>query len=308
MVRQIAAAWLVGSLLSPLLLWVVVVILFGGSPALLALLAVPMVGALCLVAWTVRQGSPLTSRGPGGRVSWAALVFLVGAVGFVGGAWANAELELPFGREPLMFLASGLPFALAAGMLSQRRVALGAVAVTTALVVTTVYLVVQHRVDKQAAAVAADLAARLQPVRDLLYVVQIPGYRVSGRDTSGVSAFFEPLDQRVVKVWQDHTIVLTAERGWSEEMCAGAFLAAPLGRDEHPRCVLERPGLWYLTGRIPEPEWGCPCGLQQYIRQDGGVMVRVHSSDAVPREVLRDAVLNARHATEEEARELLTPS
>ncbi len=193
-------------------------------------------------------------------------------------------------------------------MLSRRGIAFGSVAVTTALVVTGVHAVGEQRAAKEAKAKAETFAARLDPVRDLLYVVHIPGYRVT-RDTSGVSAFFEPVDQTVVKVWQDHTIVLTAAYGEpATAKCAQTFLRPPFGFDEHPRCVLERPGLWYLTGRIPKPRWGCPCGLQGYVRQDGGVLVSVQSSDAVPREVLRDAVLSARHPTDDEARKLIPPS
>ncbi|MGV9534144.1 hypothetical protein ACWDR9_10920 [Streptosporangium sandarakinum] len=301
---QIAGVWLVGSLLGPLLLEAGAMVLFGGHPLLLALPAALMVGTLYLVARLTPRGSALTSRQAGGRLSWSALVLLVGAAGWAGGAWATSDLDLPFGRQPLMTLACGLPFALAAGLFSRRAVSLGAVVVIVALVATGTHLADRQRADGEEKAIAA----RPDPVRDLLYVVDIPGYRVA-RDSSGVSAFFEPVDQKVVRVWQDHAISLTAERGEpATATCPKTFLSAPLGRDERPRCVLERPGLWYLTGRIPEPKWGCPCGLRGYVRQDSGVLVSVLSSDAVSRDVLRAAVLGARRPTGDEARRLVRPS
>ncbi|GAA3447628.1 hypothetical protein [Planomonospora venezuelensis] len=298
---QVSAVWLAGSICGHVVPTMAVLALWTGSGAGAAGVALLMLLGVLItygIGSLTPAGSPLTgSRGR--RVTWAVLVYGGGQALWLAGAFIAAEADLSLGLgSPAATALGGLPFALVSAFLAGRRTAVGALAVTVGLSVWSAYLIGQEDTREE-------IASRPGIDRPLMYVTATPpGYRTT-RDFPGTSIFFTPVDQRVVTVWQDHDITVSVRRETAEG-CPQGPLAVTFGQDEKPECAAERPDLWYVTGRIPEPEWGCPCGLHQYVRRDGEVLIRVGGSDAVDRTLLRQIILNARPATDAEIETLFT--
>ncbi|MEU4703269.1 hypothetical protein [Nonomuraea dietziae] len=299
-VAQIGSVWLIGLVVTPFVYGALLIAALSGNYAVMLIPAAAMILGLYVVGSLTPAVSPMTVA-RGRRLVWSITVCLAGSAGWWAGLWVLAQ---PSASMPQNWpgILGGLPYALVAGVLMLRWTGLISLVLSGVLVIGGVFLFQEGRAEREATA----LAERVAPVRDLIYMVDIPGHQEAGRDSSWVVASFEPVDTTGVKVWQERTISLAATRG-TLSACGGQTLAVAFGRDEEPSCLRERPGLWYLTGKIPKPKWGCPCGLHQYLRQDGGVLISVGASDAVPREVLRRAVLQARHATEADLRRLADP-
>ncbi|MGN9844343.1 hypothetical protein ACTMTI_40085 [Nonomuraea sp. H19] len=303
---QIALAWSAGSIIATTALCVGVVAFFSGALSIVALVAALVVlgavGLLFLVATASREASPLTST-RGRRLGWALLVFAGGMGAWWSGAVLNSTLRLPLGSDPLlMVVASGAGFGLCAAILAGRWFTLGALMISIGLVAGGVHLTSREQARQQEQA-WQEVAA---PEQELAYTTSIAGYHMHH---DGMTAFFTPQNPGVERVWQDHAIALNTERGeYSTKACGEPEVVVMFGRSEHVECTVERPGLWYRSGRIPEPKWGCPCGIHEYVMQRGARFVRIGSSDAIPKETLRDAIVQARPLTEAELRKTIPTS
>lgn len=108
----------------------------GGDLLALAVVAMVVVGVTALLAGIASfapEASALTGAA-GGRVAWALIVFVLGALAWVFAFNVFAEGEGDLGRNTMMNLPfSGVPFVLAAGLLLRRwYVKLGALVLVVA--------------------------------------------------------------------------------------------------------------------------------------------------------------------------------
>ncbi|GAA1566753.1 hypothetical protein GCM10009678_57080 [Actinomadura kijaniata] len=301
---QLAGVWAFGSVLTGMLVMAFVMALFG-APLIGLAVAVLGVAGLVFAGTVTADASPLT-RARGTRLLWAVLVFAGGAAGLGSGAYADSALKLPFGENELVVaVLGGLPFALAAALLAVWWTAVPTLLVVVAVVGGAV-TVIDDR--KDATAYAGHLE-RLGVPRELLFTTRVAGYR-----PESVSVITAPkLTLRSVAAGApapayygaDH-ITVRVERGTFPAADCRARLVTDRGEAGRPSCAEERPGLWRRTGTMAgRPEWGCPCGLREYVLRRGPLLVRASATDGVAAALVRDAALNARPATETEVRAAL---
>ncbi|MDQ3787040.1 MAG: hypothetical protein M3422_07335 [Actinomycetota bacterium] len=271
---QVGAAGGVGALVLPFgfTYFVYAAWVGGGVGTLLigALFVAVVTGLLVAVAAVTREASRMTGT-RGGRVGWALIVAGLGSVAWLVAFAVCATAEPDLNRNAMAtFPFSALPYALAAGLLLRQWYAkLGAAACTVASVVGLLAVLagtVPDEVDVRLA--AANLS------RGTVFVTDIPGYhRVP------YQSVMEPDDPRSVPPPRYVTLY--------------AYPDDPTGDCEpHPEdatmagfpCTVERPGLTYTAGVTDH----------QYFYRKGTLLLRIVGSLAVDRDVLRDAILNAR--------------
>ncbi|MGK5558563.1 hypothetical protein ACSNOI_43875 [Actinomadura kijaniata] len=301
---QLAGVWVFGSVLTGMLVMAFVMALFGAPLAGLAV-AVLGVGGLVFAGTVTADASPLT-RARGTRVLWAVLVFAGGAAGLGFGAYANSALRLPLGENDLVVAAlGGLPFALAAALLAVWWTAVPALLAVVAVVGSAVTVID----DRNDATAYAGHLERLGVPRELLFTTRVTGHRpetVSVITAPALTLRPATAGAPPAAYYGADSITVRVERGTFSPAGCRARLVTAVGEARRTSCAEERPGLWHRTGAMDKkPKWGCPCGLREYVLRRGPLLVRASATDGVAAGLVREAVLNARPATETEVRAAL---
>jgi hypothetical protein len=237
----------------------------GAGLLLFAVVTALLVGAASLVP----DASHLT-RTMGGRVGWALIVTVAGTITWMlalSAYFEDATMAMPF---------SAVPYALVAGLLlRQWYFKVVAMALVVALGVGL------HTAPTATPAEPNELDARLAAAnldRGQVFVAHIPGYH------------------RVPQQWAmapDDPQSVPPDR----HLTLYAYPDDPTGDCQpHPNdttfvdspCTVERPGLTYTVGVTSH----------QYFHRKGTLLLRTVGTLAVDRDILRDAALTARPATE----------
>ncbi|WP_394502627.1 hypothetical protein [Nonomuraea sp. JJY05] len=307
---QMALTWAAGMVIAP-------VIFYGGLAAALmgglllglvitVLIVLGSVALLYAIAAASKQASGLTSTAKG-RLAWAWLVLAGGLATSVYGVVMNGRLGLGLNFDQWPTLAAGgAGFALCAAILAGRWFTLSGLAIAVTLVAGGSYLsdVRAERLREQAHEQA--LQDKTSLWLGLAFSTSMPGYRL---EHDGRTAWFTPEDRRPGEAQWARTITLSAEHGeFATKYCSEQILVVNFRAADNLECTVERPGLWYRSGRRPKAEEGCPCGLQEYVMQHGALYLRIGATDAVPKKTLREAIQRARPLTEADLRRLLSPS
>lgn len=259
---QVVAAGVVGLLVLPQGLTVVFVAGWaggGGSAVVAGGLLVAVVVALLVGAASLAPEASRLTRTIGGRVCWALLVAVSGAMAWSFAAYAG--IGAPW---------SALPCALAAGLLLRRwYFKVGAAALAVVSVVGLLGALAETVPDELDARLAA---AHVE--RGGIFVTDIPGYHRVEHQRS-----FEPDDPGSVPP-QRHLELLThpddATGDCQPDPRDSRLMGAP--------CAVEEPGLTYTAG-VTE---------HQYAHRRGTTRLRIVAPLAVDRAVLRAAILTAR--------------
>ncbi|MEV4582574.1 hypothetical protein AB0K16_56100 [Nonomuraea jabiensis] len=307
---QMALAWAAGVIIAPLIFYSGLAAAFMGGPLLgLAVAGLTVLGSVALlyaIAAVSKQASGLTSTAKG-RLAWAWLVLAGGLATSVYGVVMNGRLGLGLNFDQWPALAAGgAGYALCAAILAGRWFTLSGLAIAASLVAGGSYLS-DVRADKlREQAHEQALHEKTSLWLGLAFSTSMPGYRL---EHDGRTAWFTPEDRRPGEAQWARTITLSAEHGeFSTKYCSELMLVVNFRGADNLECTVERPGLWYRSGRRPKAEEGCPCGLQEYVMQRGTLYLRIGATDAVPRKTLREAIQRARPLTEADLRRLLFPS
>ncbi|MFI1995590.1 hypothetical protein [Actinoplanes sp. NPDC020271] len=298
---RLALVYLIGSVALPVGAFAFVSLLFGGAVVagfvVLVLLAAT-VTCLYVVATATKDGSAATAT-PAGRLGWAVVVTLGGALGLAGAAGLTAMLHVRYGRPEPWFLLGGLPFLLVAALFIGRWIRVVAFVLVVALAGGAVYAVQRQHAETEQNRVLG----MLQDPLDLIYTTDIPGYQ---RRTPPLSARtpYEPIDQSTVAYWLEKDIVVTVSHTAVTVTDCGP---EPLFVPEPPPVLRQSDGSF----PSPSPRPSAPPGpisceadggalfyrhgaaAHEYIRTDGTTVIRAAAGTVVDKELLRAAVLAA---------------
>lgn len=252
---------------------------WAGGGLMLVVSAVAIAGVTALLAGIASfapEASALT-RTAGGRVAWALIVFVLGALAWVFAFNVFADGEPDLGSNAMMSLPlSGVPFVLAAGLLLRRwYVKLGALA----LVVASFFGMLAVLASSGPSETDVRLAASHKD-RDAFYVTEIPGFHHDRQLDWWLLLSDNPPSASVY--------VLTTS---VDLRCAST-------EAEIVECVDERPDLRYE--RTTEDH--------AYYVQRGTARIKVRGTLGVSRDVLRTAALAVRPATDNEITSMLPPA
>jgi hypothetical protein len=252
----------------------------GGGPLVLALAAVAVAAVTALLAWIASfapEASTLTGT-TGGRVAWALVVFVLGALAWVFAFNVFAEGEPDLRRNTMMNLPlSGVPFVLAAGLLLRRwYVKLGALALVVASFLGMLAVL--------AGSGPSDTDVRLAAVhkdRGMFFVTEIPGFH----------------HDRQLDWW-----MLLSDNPPS----ASVYVLTTT--DTSVRCVSTEAEIVECTDERPDLRYERTTQDHAYYVQRGSARIKVRGTLGVDRDALRNAALTVRPATDAEITSMLPPA
>lgn len=313
-VAQLAAVYVIGSLTLPVGSFVFVTLLFGGVAAagLGLLLLLAGAGALIFLAGTATRHAGPAIVTAGRRFWWAVAVTVAGAVGLAVSAGLTTAFDVEYGRLEPWILAAGLPYLLVAAFFLGRRVRLVAMLVAVTLSGGAAYALHQQMTREHAETQRTRVLALLQDPVDVIWTVEIPGYRGMVPPISATTAY-EPVDQATVKYWRERDIVVTVSHTAVQGRDCGPdplFIPAPPPDLESPDASTGTPAPARPSPSPSRSEVSCEldgdlqyrrgAAAHEYVRTVGDTVVRAAASTVVAKALLKEAVLSARPLTVEE--------